>query len=227
MQELLLVNPKRRTRRKSRKTASPAQRRARAAFAARARAKNPIRRRARAASAPAVRTLRNPIRSVRRHVARRRRNPIGGFAGTAIDMVKDAAIGGAGAIAVDMVAGQVKSMLPLSLQTGNGYMAAKAALTVGLGILSRRMIGSVGMAAARGALTVQAYTAMKPYVPASMPLGYLAPSPTMPGARSGKPMAVSGGLRGLRGMASLAPASGSMAGLGALETSGADFLRPR
>jgi len=230
MQELLLINPAKRSRRKSRKTASPAQRRARAAFAARARAKNPARRRraARVHSLPAVRRRRNPIVARRRSM--RRRNPVGGFAGTAIDMVKDAAIGGAGALGVDIIAGQIKPMLPVSMQTGNSYAAAKALITVGVGVFGRRVLGNVAMQAARGALTVQAYNLFRPYVPATMQLGSLSPSYVMPGARSGKPaVAINapGGMHALRrvgGMGALSPNGGT---LRALETNGHDFLRAR
>jgi len=232
MQELLLVNPAKRARRKSRKAASPAQRRARAAFAARARAKNPAKRRRarRAAPMAAVRRRRNPIRSIRRHAARRR-NPIGGFAGTAIDMVKDAAIGGAGALAVDVIAGQVKPMLPASLQTGNAYAAAKALITVGVGVFGRRMVGTLAMQAARGALTVQAYNMMKPYVPASLPLGYLSPSYVMPRASSGKPIAFTGS--SMQALSVGSPAGmRRMSGMGGLASRGSgqadgEYLRPR
>ena len=230
MQELLLINPAKRARRKSRKAASPAQRRARAAFgaAARARAKNPTvrRRRSRAASTamPARRRRLNPIRARARS---RRRNPIsaGGFVGTTMALVKDAAIGGAGAIAVDVIAGQVKSMLPTSLQSGNAYAAAKALITVGVGVFGRRVLGGIAMQAARGALTVQAYNLMKPYVPASLQLGYLSPAYVMPRAASGKPIAFTGSsmtrMNALSvGTSDIRPMSGVMGGLNGLRRVG-------
>lgn len=208
MQELLLVNPGKRPSKRRSKRASPAQKRARAAFAAaaRARSKNPVRRHKRRAAsvsrAPVIRRKRNPIRAR----SRRQRNPINlrGFAGSVMGDVKDAAIGGAGAVAVDILAGYGKTYLPTSLQSGIQYSAVKALATVALGMVARKFIGPMGSSMARGALTVQAYGIMLPYVPAGIKasggLGYLSPSGLMLGARSGKPIAATGGgMNGLRG----------------------------
>lgn len=187
---LMLINPSKRRA----KRAAPKKR-------ARARRRNPVaalanpRRRARRTSA--VRRRRNPmaLRSVRRSVRRRARNPISvkGFGSLAVGMVKEAVIGGVGSVAVDAVMGQVKPMLPLSMQSGMAYTAVKALGTVALGMVARKMMGSAGMTAAQGALTVQMAGLVRQYAPASLTMGYLSPAAIMQGGTSMKPVPTSMG----------------------------------
>lgn len=205
MQELLLINPRKRRASKRRSNPSAAQKRARAAFGRAAKARSRVRRRNPVASLAlanprkrrAVARRRNPIRA-----RSRRRNPImggGSFIKTAVGMLQESAIGAAGSIAVDAVFAQVKPMLPASINSGNAYTGVKALGTVALGLIARRFLGSKAMVAAQGALTVQLAGVMRPYA-ASMgvPLGYLTPAYTLSNAASGKPIAVSQ-MSGLRG----------------------------
>jgi hypothetical protein len=175
MAELFVVNPAKRVKRKS--NPSPAQKRARAAFAKMARAKssekkamatskrrkaNPARRRTRAkarASNPVkVRRVstraRNPIRTSRR----RRRNPIGlnSVAGKPMSLLTPALVGALGAAGVNTVYANIASMLPTTLTTGYPIYLTRAALSLGLAAMANHA-GSKRAAvlqAAEGSLTV-------------------------------------------------------------------------
>lgn len=198
---LMLINPRKRRKAAKRRTTK-------------ARKHNPIRRivakRAkprRRAAAPMAASARRTIRAVRRRSSRRRSNPISikGFGSLAVGMVKDAVIGGVGAVGVDAVMGQVKPMLPLSMQSGNTYIAVKALGTVALGMLARKVLGPIGATAAQGALTVQMASLVRSQVSQFAPgmtLGYLSPAAIMPGATSGKPISTAlgrvGGLRAVQ-----------------------------
>lgn len=189
MSQVLLLNPRARRRKARRKNPSPAQKRARAAFAAasRARAANPAkRRRARRrnpiAAAPMARRARrrNPIVSYRRASRRRASNPINvsGIMG----MLKDAAVQGAGAVAMDMAYGYVARYLPASMQAGPGTVSAgsavKAVITAVAGKMLSRSTNGLSMKAATGALTVQARDIVAGLLPAGTVngLGYSVPA---------------------------------------------------
>ena len=240
MQELLLVNPAKR--RKSRKAASPAQRRARAAFAAasRARRKNPSKRRAsrRSVARPAARR-RNPIMARARRSSRRR-NPIAmrGVMNTGFDMLKNAAIGGAGGIATDYLFTQyVQPQLPASLLAPIPYAGVKAVATVALGIIGKKFAGSIALKAAEGALTKQAYDFIKGQLPVATQaqlggmgrVGYLSPTAIMAGASSGKPSMISRGAPvRLNGVGALTNRSGAMGMVHSLTTASRQgAVRPR
>lgn len=181
MAEMLLINPRGRRRAKKSKRRSnptPAQRRARARFAAMARA-----RRAPASRAPTARAS-NPVgRSRRRRRSnpvvayrRRRSNPIGGVRVSGIvNMLRDAAVQGAGAVAMDIGAGYILRMLPSSMQPVQGQIGVgtvvKAALTAALGQLLDRPTRGLSRKAATGSLAVQAYQIASSFVPASIPVG--------------------------------------------------------
>ena len=135
--EMLLINPRRRRAAPKRRRASPKRRR------------NPVARRAssRISRAPARRLRRrNPISNFslgRRGSRRRRRNPIslGGLnVKSLMTMLTDAAIGGAGAIAMDVIQGQINGFLPASFQSNPTTVgvgdAVKAAVTAFLGAVS-------------------------------------------------------------------------------------------
>lgn len=173
MQEILLVNPARRPskRRKSTKRASPAQLRARAKFAAAARARskkgaavmsNPKRRTRRAKRSVAVRH-RNPIRHAnpKRRTHRRRRNPIGGDL-RATSLLKGALVGALGATAVNTVLGQVSGMLPATLTTGNMAYLTRLGAALGLAALAGKMGAKRAMVAqmAEGSMTVTLHDAI-------------------------------------------------------------------
>ena len=178
MAEMLLINPRRR--RKTRR-ANPIAKRRRVtrrrnplAAVARRRRRNPM---------PAVRR-RNPIRLARRRVMRRR-NPIGGRMGTGMLMaaIREAFIGGAGSIAVDLAMGQINKVLPTNLQSnpmasgiGAGD-AVKALATVLLGHFLAGPTRGLSRKMAMGALTVQSATIMRKVLPlGTMPLGYASPA---------------------------------------------------
>ena len=175
MAEMLLINPRRR--RKARR-ANPIAKRRRVtrrrnplAAVARRRRRNPM---------PAVRR-RNPIGLARRRVMRRR-NPIGGGMGTGMIMaaIREAFVGGAGAVAVDLAMGQINKFLPATLKTVPGTLGAgdavKALITVTLGHLLARPTRGLSRKMALGALTVQSANIMKSFVPGTMTRGYMSPA---------------------------------------------------
>ena len=178
MAELLLVNPRKRRAKKSARKSRARRRNPVAARRAPRRVVNPISRAARR-----VRRRRNPISLARvgRRI-RRRRNPIGmggSFTRSLMTMVKDAAIGGAGAIAVDAAMGQLNRFLPASLQRVPGRVgvgdAVKLAITVALGRLLSKPTRGLSGKMAQGALTVQMHQIIAGFVPAGLTLGYAVP----------------------------------------------------
>lgn len=159
MAELLLINPRKRGARKARK----------AKRATSKRKHNPVSFRAvtRRAKPKA-----NPAR--RRRGARRRRNPIAvhGIVSSLVPMLRDAAIGAAGSVAVDMAMGYVKPYLPAMLQPTPGkvgaYDALKAVVTVALCKALSRPTRGMSVKAAQGALTVQMDRAVRSILPATV-----------------------------------------------------------
>jgi hypothetical protein len=175
--ELLLVgNPRKRRRgsRKARRRASPAQRRARARFAAMARARSHAARPRRRARRHAVAL--NPIRHRRRarhHVARRRfrRNPIrmGGYLRGYVPMLKSAGVGATGAILNDVAYGFALPFLPAMMATpvsasggmNPAYYLGKIGTAFALGAIGSKVIGSRAATMTEGALTVTIRDAIK------------------------------------------------------------------
>lgn len=178
--KLLLINPRRRKARKAKR---------------RARSRNPMppalakywagkgrKRRAR---------RRNPIAANPRHVYRRRRNPVSvrGIFGQIVPMTVDAAMGAAGAIAMDWAWGQINPRLPAQMQSVPGQVgigdAVKIAATVTLGSLLNRPTRGWAMRAARGALTVQMDRVIRSFLPdtVKMQLAYAGPAPVVQGQR--------------------------------------------
>ena len=187
MAEMLLINPRRR--RKARR-ANPIAKRRRVtrrrnplATVARRRRRNPM---------PLVRRRSNPIGLARRRVMRRRRNPIGGMGtGMLMAAIREAFVGGAGSIAVDLAMGQINRFLPVNLQSnpmasgiGAGD-AIKAIITVTLGHLLARPTRGLSRKMAMGALTVQSANLMRKVIPlGSMPLGYASPARIVRGSNT-------------------------------------------
>lgn len=177
MAEMLLINPRRR--RKTRRAAATTTRRRRVTR----RRRNPMPAVARPLFARRRRTARraNPIARMRRRTMRRR-NPIGGRMGTGMIMaaIREAFVGGAGAVAVDLAMGQINRYLPASLKTVPGTVGAgdavKALITVTLGHLLARPTRGLSRKMALGALTVQSANIMKSFVPATMAMGYASPA---------------------------------------------------
>lgn len=177
---MLLINPRRR-RKAPAKRKTTARRRVRRATTVTVRA-NPVRRRRRRS---------NPISTVRRRVMRRssnpvavrrrRRNPIGLSSGSLMAILKSAAVGGAGAIAVDLAMGQVAKYLPASMARTPGkvglYDVAKIGVTVLLGKFLSKPTRGLSQKMAQGSLTVQAHQLLSQFVPTgTMPLGYYSPA---------------------------------------------------
>lgn len=194
MSELLLINPRRVKRRKTRKGRMPAglrrywasrragatsrpkrrRRRAIAAIAA------PRRRRRRMHAGPVRRRRANPRhRSHRRFVARRvhhrrHRNPrmLGGLSIRSIvhGTVMPAATGAVGGLALDIVYGKISPHLPAMLQTGIPAFVAKSGAAVGLGMLAGKFVGrDRAKVATIGAVTVLFYGMMKSYLQTAVP----------------------------------------------------------
>lgn len=201
MEELLLINPSKRGKRKtkSRKHRSAAQRAATRRLVAlnrsrRAGSSSPKRRRSARRSTP-ITYAANPVRrrrrahSTHRRVSTRRyrRNPTGLF-GNLVPMVTDAAIGAAGAIAVDVAVGLLP--LPANLKTGLLGTVTRGAAAVALGtvggmIMPRRVAKQM----AAGSLTVTAYGALKGFLATNVPalglsgMGYYPGGLTAPAIR--------------------------------------------
>lgn len=138
---------------------------------------NPRKRRRKASSKRRVRRARrSSSTTISTRVKRRRyrRNPIGGGArgivGQLTSSLQDGAIGGAGAIATEMITNLLP--LPDALKTGLVRPVTTAVLGVGLGMalgaVSGKMRG-VGKQMAQGAVTVAMYNAIRPMVAGKLP----------------------------------------------------------
>lgn len=166
MPEMLLINPRRRTKAKRKTTAR--------------RRRNPL---TATAAKTAVKRRANPI--AKRAVVRRRRNPIS-LGVTRKDFMsgfKDAAVGAAGAVAIDAIMGQINPKLPVSMQINSASVgvgdAVKAGLTVLLGKLLNKSTHGMSQKMAMGALTVQAHGLISTYLPDTVKLagvGYASPA---------------------------------------------------
>jgi hypothetical protein len=184
MPEMLLINPrKRRAAGAKRRKAPSAKQRAnwaRFAKAAKARA-NPAKRRAygrKRRANPASAVVRRAVRRVTRRTHARRRNPISlGGSGlfnlrSYLTPIKDAAVMGAGAVAVDVGFGYINRYLPMSMQVNPAAIGAgdavKAVLTVALGKLLSKPTRGLSQKAAMGSLVVQMRDITMKVLPASM-----------------------------------------------------------
>jgi hypothetical protein len=164
MAEMLLINPRKRGARKA--------------------TKRRVMRRKNPAVTAMVRRRRNPMRSMKMSsmTRRRRRNPIGsgGMMGNYMTQIREAVIGGAGALGMDLVYGQINSFLPTSLKRVPGSIGAgdavKAVITVALGGLLSKPTRGFSEKAAKASLTIQAYDIMKSFVPSTMTIGYSSPA---------------------------------------------------
>ena len=145
MAQMLLINPRKR---RATKRKAGAKRRV-------ARRKNPV---TRTAAARTVMRRRNPVGAMRKRVMRRR-NPIGGMAGMGsyMNVIRDAVMGGAGAIMIDVVYGQINKFLPATLRTVPGTIGAgdavKAIGTVFLGHALNKMTRGYSRKAAMASFT--------------------------------------------------------------------------
>lgn len=158
-EELLLVNPTPRRRRKKTVTSRTPVRR---------RKTNPTRQRSYAArgtgSPPQTRNRTpNPRRRRRKTYRKRRRNPVRRVTGIQ-DIVNQqiipAAVGGSGALALDILMGYMP--LPANLKIGPGRYLIKGVGAIGMGMLAEMMVNkSTARQLSAGALTVIMHDAMK------------------------------------------------------------------
>lgn len=167
MAEMLLINPRKRA--AKRRTTTHAKRRVHA------RRKNPI-------AKVHHKRRHNPIAAMRRRVIRRR-NPIS-MGGGYMTAIREALMGGAGALAMDVVFGQVNKFLPATMQTNATTVGAgdavKAVITVFIGQALNKATRGFSKKAAQASLTVQAHAILTktigPSISATLPLGYASPA---------------------------------------------------
>lgn len=194
MQQLLLVNPRKRRAAGRRKPRSAAQKAATRRMLSANRSRRGPKRHSRSRSAsyatnpaPRRRRARSLVaRHTKRHT-RRRRNPIGlgSFKlGSITSLLKSAALGAGGAIAVDVAYGYANSYLPDMVKSpmsvdgspNYAYYAAKGAAAVGIGMLLKRVVGaSKAGRMVEGSLTVTLHDLAKVIVASNMSsvkLGY-------------------------------------------------------
>lgn len=183
MSNLLLIHPNPRKKRRS-----AAQKAATAKMLAANRAKRRGRRSATAtvSATPKRKYRRSVIRrakSATRRYSRRAGAMLRGFStGGIVPMVKNAGIGAAGAIGVDIAYGAASKFLPDSVKSpmaadggmNYAYYAAKGALAIGVGMIAGKVVSpSIASKMAEGSLTVTLHDAMKAMIPAdSVPMGY-------------------------------------------------------
>jgi len=167
MAEMLLINPRKR----ARKARMTTKRRT-----TKARRRNPV--------SPIIARKRNPVRALKRRIMRRRRNPIGmgrmaGMTGY-MTAIREALMGGVGAVAFDIAHGQIKRFLPAALQVTPGKIGAgdavRAIITVFVGHALNGVTRGFSKKAAMASLTVQAHGLLRGFIPAALPLGYASPA---------------------------------------------------
>jgi len=178
MAEMLLINPRKRHARKAHHTAKRRVHHTRKANPYAAMLTHARRRKHHARK-------HNPIHAMKRRVMRRR-NPIGGGMMTGyMSLIKDGLIGGAGALAMDVVYGYVNNMLPDMLKNQPNTISAgdavKAMFTVAAGKGLSKATGGLSMKAAQASLAIQSYNIVKQFLPATMSLGYASPANIIPG----------------------------------------------
>lgn len=166
MQELLVVNPSKRPSKRRRKAASPAQKAARAKFAAMARArsgKKRTTRRKRKSTSLSIMSNPSPRRHKRKTASRRRRNPSArstSLVRKPMAIITPALIGALGATAVNTI--MAKLPVPASLNTGKMKYLTQGAAAIALGAIASRLgvKGSLAAQMAEGALTVTLHQAI-------------------------------------------------------------------
>jgi hypothetical protein len=179
---LFLVNPRRKRRKKSRKGRMPAGLRKYWASRRGGAKKRRVKRRRHAASAAPRRRRRsrvmgtfkrrrrkNPLFARKRHHRRHRRSNPFSVKGLT-NSIMPAAVGAAGAVALDVVYAYASPYLPANLQTGMIGSLVKLAGAFGLGMGARKFLGrEKGNAIMLGALTVTGYGVIKPLIASFAP----------------------------------------------------------
>lgn len=206
MPELLLLqgNPKKRRSRKHRSAAQKAATRRLVSLnrARRNPSKRKTRRKAASSAAPFAVTRRRARRSRRSSTRSVSRQSFGSIKTAAMPMLKNGAIGGAGAVVIDVGMGYLANVLPASMtsklnadgSTNFMYYGSKALLAIAVGVFGKRIIpGHAAAKMGEGSLTVMSYELLRGFMPASIPMGYVAPARVMgkvlPTQRPGAQMA--------------------------------------
>lgn len=213
MHQLALINPRRKRRHKKAKRSHAKRRHVR-------------RHKARRRSVVVIGRRVNPRRKIHHRKRRfhRRRNPRVSMSGVMRALVP-AAIGGAGAVAVDIGVGYLGSVasIPDFLKTGYGKVGLQALAAFGMGFIAKKagVSGEKANAVVLGALTVTAYSLIRNLVKSAAPtvpglsgdfrdnigaymqpsLGYMNPAPMVNGMEGvGAYMQPGGGMNGYPGM---------------------------
>jgi hypothetical protein len=94
--------------------------------------------------------------------------------------LKNALLGGAGAVAIDVLMGQLDNYLPASMARTPGTLgvgdAVKVGITIAFGKLLDKPTKGLSRKMAAGALTVQFRDVLASFVPTTMKLGYYTPA---------------------------------------------------
>ncbi|NDF50547.1 MAG: hypothetical protein EB116_10775 [Betaproteobacteria bacterium] len=185
MAQMLLINPRRRSARKSNPVARRRRKNPVSLYAKRRRRHNPV-------SGVARRMRRrNPASLARRRVMRRR-NPIGMGSMNLMGQIREAFIGGAGAVTYDIIQGYLNKVLPINLQVVPGKVgvgdAVKAVTTVAIGHFLARPTKGLSRKLAAGALTVQMAGIMRQFIPTGMAMGYYVPGAISQGSQRVSPI---------------------------------------
>jgi len=150
----MLVNPKRRRRKARRNVKAAANPRRRRRSTRRRARRNPV-------------AMANPRRRTRRR-SYRRRNPKFSIRSIQRDAIMPAAIGGVGALALDVAFAALP--IPANFKTGAMGTVAKIAGAILLGKLAGKALGAkAGEAVTVGAVTIQAYNLVKGFAKQAMP----------------------------------------------------------
>lgn len=170
MSELMLINPRRRKRKAAKR--NPKRRRMsakQAKFFAPKRRRSRRRSTARRVASPVARRSHRRARRSRRSFLRSTSGSLSLNPSTFIkETLVPSAIGGAGALAVDVAWGMLP--IPAQLKTGAIAPIAKAAGAVAVGLIASKVAGKkVGAQVTSGYLTVLAYNLMKGFVQKSLP----------------------------------------------------------
>lgn len=193
MSELMLVNPRRKARKATRRRAGVRRRMTalqRKYFGPRRARKGTHRRRRRVETLAVNPRRRHSRRRSHRRLTHLRRNPrrlgFGSTRGFINSTLVPAGIGALGALGVDLLVGYAGPKLPASLQSGMALNAVKIAGAVAVGYLAGMISGKkFGEEAMAGAITVTLYDIVKGYAKSAMPtlplsgaqFGWVSPAP--------------------------------------------------
>lgn len=179
MEQLMLINPRKRGAKRRPRTAAQRAATKRMVAANRAR-RSPSRSVATYATNPAPVRRRRPAKrhSVARIMRHRKRNPASRSSGV-MPMVTGAFVGATGALLVNTVGNYLP--MPASMQSPNMKAMVNGVLAIALGTFGSKFIGRRAVQMAEGALTVTLHDALKNVLSGVIPmnLGYYSPAMIM------------------------------------------------